>query len=85
MGVNKCVSEYMASLLLGVFSKDSSGVESEMTLSLLSIPFRGFHCCKTVLISGVALLASDFCCRVVCLHSSSKPVFSQQHNHMWLH
>lgn len=45
------VSEYMASVLLGVLSKDSGGVESEMTLSLLSILFRGFHCYETVLIS----------------------------------
>ena len=44
--MNKCVSgEYMASVLLGAFSKASSGVESEMTLSPLSILLRGFHCC----------------------------------------
>lgn len=36
------VSEYMASVLLGVLSKDSGGMESEMTLSLLSILLRGF-------------------------------------------
>lgn len=51
VGVNTCMKEYMASLFLGVFSKDSSGVESEMTLSPLCIPFRGSHCCKTVHIS----------------------------------
>lgn len=50
VGVNKCVSEYMASLLLGAFSKDSSSMESEMTLSPLSILHWGFHCCRTVLI-----------------------------------
>lgn len=45
---NKSAIEYMASvLLLGTFSKDSSGsVESKMTLSLFC-----FHCCKTVPIS----------------------------------
>ncbi len=50
VGVNKCVSECTASVLQGAFSKDSSSVESKMTLSLLSILLRGFHCCKTVLI-----------------------------------
>lgn len=51
VGVNKCVSEYKASVLQGAFSKDSSSVESKMTLSLLSILWRGLHCCKTILIS----------------------------------
>lgn len=65
------VSEYMASVLLGVLSKDSGGVESEMTLSLLSILFRGFHCYETVLISPPNHLSS---CHSFLLWSRS-PIF----------
>lgn len=88
VGVNKCVSEYMASVVLGAFSKDSSSVESKMTLSLLSILLRGFHCCKTVLISPTWPLVElpywpftlDSYCPVVCLCSSSKLLSAvQQH------
>lgn len=79
MGVNKCVSEYMACVLLGAFSKDSSSVESEMTLSLPSILLRGFHCCSLFsslhpATCGVALLA--FYLRLLSRCSSSKPVSS---------
>lgn len=79
VGVNKRVSEYMASVQLGAFSKDSSGVESKMTLSPLSIPSRGVSLLlKTVLISPPSHLCS--CLAGLSLETSTVLSFACAHH-----